>query len=87
MKGRFENIQSLRRHYPDQVRGYDLSLFTLPRQGRHPFVFRRQKYSFFLFVKKKLQKLFIALSDMSFQHRLVGKQESMSSKALEFQPK
>ena len=38
-----ESIQSLRRHYPDQVRGYVLSRFTLPRQGRHPFVILRQK--------------------------------------------
>jgi len=27
VKGKFENIQSLRWHYPDQVRGYDLSRF------------------------------------------------------------
>jgi hypothetical protein len=54
VKGKFENIQSLRRHYPDQVRGYDLSRFTLPWQGRHPFVFKRQKYSFFRIIKKNV---------------------------------
>ena len=43
-----ESIQSLRRHYPDQVRGYVLSrLFQ-----QHPFVIRRQKYSFFALVEK-----------------------------------
>ena len=42
-----ESIQSLRRHYPDQVRGYVLSRFTLPRQGRHPFVIRRKNRNYF----------------------------------------
>lgn len=42
-----ESIQSLRRHYPDQVRGYVLSLFILPRQGRHPFVIRRKNRNYF----------------------------------------
>ena len=46
----FESIQSLRRHYPDQVRGYDLSLsFNLPWQIRHPYL-TPQIYSFFFFL-------------------------------------
>ena len=47
-----ESIQSLRRHYPDQVRGYVLSLFTLSRQGRHPFVIRGKNTAFFDYLFK-----------------------------------
>ncbi len=38
-----ESIQSQRLHYTDQVRGYVLIRFTLPRKGRNPFVILRQK--------------------------------------------
>ena len=52
-----ESIQSLRRHYPDQVRGYVLSLFTLPRQGRHPFVIRRKNRNYFNMSSEKKDSL------------------------------
>ena len=64
-----ESIQSLRRHYPDQVRGYVLSLFTLPKQGRHPFVIRRQKYSFFRNTDKKV--LFLLTKQRHARCRLI----------------
>lgn len=64
-----ESIQSLRRHYPDQVRGYVLSLFTLPKQGRHPFVIRGQKYSFFRNADKKV--LFLLTKQRHTRCRLI----------------
>ena len=64
-----ESIQSLRRHYPDQVRGYVLSLFTLPQQGRHPFVIRRQKYCFFRNADKKV--LFLLTKQRHTRCRLI----------------
>ena len=57
-----ESIQSLRRHYPDQVIGYVLSLFTLPiipqrrKAGKAPLCNSTAKIQLFSVMQEKTIK-------------------------------